>query len=124
MATSAEQAMADHNGIRTADVGKAAIPRDLTSFEAFWPWYMREHSNRLNRRLHFVGTTLALSLLASAVLLGQPWLLLALPVAGYGFAWAGHYLVEKNRPATFIYWWWSLRGDFRMYGHMWRGRGW
>ncbi|MCC6644241.1 MAG: DUF962 domain-containing protein [Polyangiaceae bacterium] len=88
------------------------------SFEEFWPFYVKEHADRTNRRLHFVGTSLALACLAGAALTRRTWLLLAAPVAGYGFAWAGHYLVQKNRPATFTHPLWSLRGDLVMWSKM------
>jgi hypothetical protein len=88
------------------------------TFEDFWPFYVREHSDPLNRRLHFVGTSLALGAVAYAALRRKPKALLLAPLLGYGFAWAGHYLVEKNRPATFKYPLWSLRGDFVMWTKM------
>lgn len=92
------------------------------SFEAFYPDYLHAHRNRANRRLHFVGTTLVILLLPT-LLLAQAWAWLwLLPVAGYGPAWLGHFLFEKNRPATFSHPWLSLRGDFRMYTDLWRGR--
>lgn len=91
------------------------------TFDDFWPFYVREHSNKQNRQLHFVGTTLALGLAAGGLLTKRRWMLLAAPVAGYGFAWAGHYLVEGNKPATFQHPLWSLRADFKMWSMMVRG---
>ena len=92
------------------------------SFREFYPFYLSEHANRTCRRLHFVGTSLVVgSLLAAAVSRNAWWLALA-PVAGYGFAWVGHFFFEHNRPATFTYPWYSLIGDWVMYRDMLTGR--
>lgn len=85
------------------------------TFDAFWPYYLSEHAVPLNRRLHFVGTACALATVATAISTLNPTLLVFVPLFGYGFAWVGHFIVEKNRPASFTYPLWSLRGDFRMF---------
>ncbi|KAA9333483.1 DUF962 domain-containing protein [Hymenobacter busanensis] len=97
------------------------LPHNLT-FAEFYPHYLREHSRRGTRVLHFVGTSLFLLCVLAAVGLRRPGLLLAGVVAAYGCAWVGHFFVEKNRPATFQYPWLSLRGDFRLYWDLLRGR--
>jgi hypothetical protein len=93
----------------------------LSSFEAFWPFYVAQHSRPSTRALHFAGTTMVLGSLAAAALV-SPWIAATAPLVGYGPAWIGHFFCEKNRPATFTYPWWSLRGDFRMYRLMLTGR--
>jgi len=85
------------------------------SFEEFWPFYLREHSRRATRLLHVAGTSLVLLLALAAAATGKWWLVAAIPFVGYGFAWASHFAVERNRPATFSYPLWSLRADFRMW---------
>ena len=93
----------------------------LATFAAFWPYYVAQHSDPVNRALHFIGTSLALAtLVASATL--TPWWALAVPLAGYGPAWAGHFFFQQNKPATFRYPLWSLRGDLRMYALLWLNR--
>jgi hypothetical protein len=91
---------------------------DFETFEEFWPFYVREHSQRLNRMLHFVGTGGALGTLAMAALRRKSSLALLAPVIGYGAAWVGHFLVERNTPATFKHPLWSLRADLVMFSKM------
>ena len=85
------------------------------SFEAFYPFYIHQHANRVCRRIHVVGTALVIAAFVAAVATLNPWWLLAMPLIGYGFAWVGHFFFEKNRPATFKYPLWSLRGDFQLF---------
>ena len=85
------------------------------TFAEFWPFYLREHSRPQTRALHYLGTTLVVLMAIVAIVTGPLILLLALPVAGYFFAWIAHFGVEKNRPATFTYPLWSLKADFKMW---------
>lgn len=95
---------------------------DFNSFAEFYPYYLQEHSNPICRRLHYIGSLLVLALLAY-VLGSQKWgWLLALPLVGYGFAWIGHFVFEKNRPATFRYPLYSLMGDWVMLKDAFAGR--
>lgn len=83
-------------------------------FSAFWPDYLRAHLDPRTRALHYVGTSLSLLLLL-AFFLTRDWrCLVAVPIAGYGFAWLAHLVFEKNRPATFERPLFSFVGDFYM----------
>lgn len=85
------------------------------SFREFYPYYLAEHSDRTCRRLHFIGSALVLTMLVYILLSGKWALLITLPVIGYGFAWVGHFVFEKNKPATFKYPLYSLMGDWVMF---------
>ncbi|MEO5831409.1 MAG: DUF962 domain-containing protein [Rhodanobacter sp.] len=92
------------------------------SFAEFYPFYLKEHSNRSCRRLHFIGSTLVIAVIVFALVSGQLRWLWLVPLIGYGFAWIGHFGFEKNRPATFKHPLYSLAGDWVMYGQMLRGK--
>lgn len=104
------------------DKGAAAVAPKYRSLSEFYPFYLSQHESRINRRLHFVGTSLVLALILAAIVTAKFLLLLAVPVAGYGFAWLGHFAFEKNKPATFTYPFYSLVCDFVMYKDMLSGR--
>jgi len=85
------------------------------SFAEFYPFYLSEHSLRATRRIHFVGSSLALFLVLASLVTGSIGLFVLAVIAGYGFAWIGHLVFEKNRPATFQYPLWSFMGDWKMF---------
>jgi hypothetical protein len=89
--------------------------RKYRTFAEFWPFYLREHAKPRTRAFHYAGTSLVVLVAIAAFVTGNWWLLLAMPVAGYSFAWASHAAIERNRPATFTYPLWSLGADFKMW---------
>jgi len=94
----------------------------FASFADFYPFYLSEHSSRANRRLHFIGTSLAVAAILHSLSTLDFWWLLAGAVAGYGCAWVGHFFFEKNRPATFTYPLYSFMGDWVMWKDILVGR--
>ena len=92
------------------------------SFAEFWPFYVGEHRLRMTRVWHFIGTSLGLISLLLMVVTGKWWLLFLGLWLSYGCAWASHFFIEKNRPATFKYPFYSFLGDFQMYLLMWQGK--
>lgn len=94
------------------------MEKQYQSIKEFYPYYLTEHSNYTSRVLHFFGTGLFISLTIYAATIGPLWLLVAGPVCAYFFAWVGHFIFEKNKPATFKYPLLSLVSDFIMFYHI------
>lgn len=85
-----------------------------TSFEEFYPFYLSQHTNINNRRLHVIGTVIGCLILVYCAIFHTTKYLIYAPLISYGMAWVGHFVIEKNVPATFRYPLWSVRGDFTM----------
>jgi hypothetical protein len=94
----------------------------FTSFAEFYPFYLGEHNNTTCRRLHFIGTSIALVLLVTALLTRNGGLALLAILQGYAFAWVGHFFFEHNRPASFKSPIYSFMGDWRMWADMLTGK--
>lgn len=94
----------------------------FNSLKEFYPYYLTEHKNTTSKILHFTGTGLVFVFLFAAMFT-QYWILFAvIPLAGYSFAWIGHAVFEKNKPATFKYPFYSLASDFIMFWELLTGK--
>lgn len=94
----------------------------IKTYAEFWDFYLTEHRHPLTRVLHFIGTSLGIVLLIWLVWRGLWYFFPLCFVCGYAFAWTAHFLVEKNRPATFKYPGWSFISDYKMVWYMLTGR--
>jgi len=91
------------------------MEKEFTSFSEFWPFYLKEHSLAKTRWFHFTGTSIVIALFFYALFTSQFRLFWLLPFIGYGPAWYSHFFIEKNRPATFKYPFYSLFADFKLW---------
>jgi hypothetical protein len=96
--------------------------RKFASFTEFYPIYLSEHANRTTRRLHFIGSALAVLCILRLFFTGDPKWLIGGLVAGYGFAWISHLVFERNRPATFRHPLYSFMGDWVMFWQILTGK--
>jgi hypothetical protein len=96
--------------------------KPFRTFADFYPFYLSEHANRISRRLHFVGTSIAVALLITSLVTQLWWLVAVALIQGYAFAWVGHFFFEHNKPATFRYPLFSFMGDWRLWWEILTGK--
>ncbi|HEY8127161.1 MAG TPA: DUF962 domain-containing protein [Hyphomicrobium sp.] len=87
----------------------------FTSFQEFWPYYLKAHTKPETRTMHMLGTTLGILGVAAWLKTGRGRYLAAGIAGSYGSAWIGHFAFEDNNPAAFENPLWSLEADLRMY---------
>jgi len=109
---------------------EAPSNKKYSTFKEFWPFYLQQHSLPETREMHYHGTNKAYAALLTTLsatgmaylATNNEWSLLGIPASflfavyfGYKDAWKAHKHIEKNKPATFTYPFWSLRGDLKMH---------
>ena len=91
------------------------MEKRYTNFKDFYPYYLSEHSHKTTKLLHFIGTSISLYFLFNFFrTFVFVYIILSL-LSGYGFAWVSHFFIEKNKPATFKYPFYSFIGDHLMF---------
>lgn len=96
------------------------------TFEAFYRFYLNEHSDARCRLLHFIGLNVAIPVGLAG--LYTDWRLVGLAfLVGYGFAILGHVLFEGNSPASlrrplWLYIPFSFMSDWKMWWEIWQGK--
>jgi hypothetical protein len=110
---------------------------EFNSFSEFYPYYLGEHQNRTNKRLHFIGTSCVMLIVLFAIFSQNAKVLFLCPLVGYGNfifyffkfkkEWLGldiSFLNKINQQLSnihcigswvFLFIFFSLIGDFRMW---------
>lgn len=94
----------------------------INSYAEFWDFYVAEHSKPATRALHYVGTSIGMAVLVWFIWRGTWYYFPLCFVCGYAFAWFAHFVIEKNKPATFKYPFWSFVSDYKMFFYFVTGR--
>ena len=92
------------------------------SFQEFYPYYLEEHKLPPTKLFHFFGSLGSIVFVILAILTKTTWILLLAALSGYGAAWLSHFFIEKNKPATFTYPFFSLISDYIMFFEILRGK--
>lgn len=96
--------------------------RKFESFKEFYPFYLAKHTKSGTKKLHFLGTSLAIFIWIYALYSGRLILLPLGLAVGYAFAWGSHYFIQKNIPATFQNPVLGFRGDFYLFYELLTGK--
>lgn len=93
----------------------------IKHYPDFYRFYLTEHRNIMSRRLHVAGSSLGLYFFGKAIVQRKPKYFLYGLASGYACAWVGHFIFEKNKPASFKQPLYSFISDWRMFADVLRG---
>ena len=93
----------------------------IKNYSEFYRFYLTEHRSIVSRRLHAAGSSLGIYFFSKAIRQRQPKYFVYGLVSGYACAWVGHFVFEKNKPASFKQPMYSFISDWRMLTDILRG---
>ena len=93
----------------------------IKDYNEFYRFYLTEHRSIASRRLHVAGSTLGLYFWSKAIRQRKAKYLAYGLLSGYACAWIGHFVFEKNKPASFKQPLYSFISDWRMFSDVVRG---
>lgn len=93
----------------------------IQNYSEFYRFYLTEHRNIVSRRLHAAGSSVGIYFFTKAIRQRKPKYIVYGLVSGYACAWVGHFIFEKNKPASFKQPLYSFISDWRMLSDILRG---
>ncbi|AUC08114.1 MAG: hypothetical protein ACD_6C00080G0003 [uncultured bacterium] len=93
----------------------------IKNYHEFYRFYLTEHRHIISRRLHVAGSSIGLYCFAKAIRQGKPRYFAYGLLSGYACAWVGHFIFERNKPASFKQPVYSFISDWRMFADVLRG---
>ncbi|ELW80792.1 MULTISPECIES: DUF962 domain-containing protein [Acinetobacter] len=93
----------------------------IKNYSEFYRFYLTEHRNIMSRRLHAAGSSIGIYFFTQAIRQRKVKYVLYGLVSGYACAWVGHFVFEKNKPASFKQPLYSFISDWRMLSDILRG---
>ena len=93
----------------------------IKNYSEFYRFYLTEHRSIMSRRLHATGSSIGLYFFAKAIRQRKAKYAVYGLLSGYACAWIGHFVFEKNKPASFKQPLYSFISDWRMLSDIIRG---
>ncbi len=93
----------------------------IKNYSEFYRFYLTEHRSMMSRRLHAAGSSVGIYFFSKAIRQRKAKYVVYGMLSGYACAWVGHFVFEKNKPASFKQPFYSFISDWRMLSDIVRG---
>ncbi|ENU58337.1 Mpo1-like protein [Acinetobacter guillouiae] len=93
----------------------------IKNYSEFYRFYLTEHRSMMSRRLHAAGSSVGIYFFSKAIRQRKAKYVVYGLLSGYACAWVGHFVFEKNKPASFKQPLYSFISDWRMLSDIVRG---